>query len=391
MTKLGCVANITKLAGFEHTKYIQGNCSHIRKNDDYIPLFIGKTVRNGQIDFNFDWYIPLSLSQTLPRSQLRKKCIVLPYVGSVGDLAIFNGKYLGHLGSNIAKIELNDSEKYTTEFVYYFLKSPYGQKKLLKDIQGGVQKNITMEAIRNVELPDTSIEDQIKISSILIRIDNQIKKNNDLVQKLQVLAQATFNRFFSSENNLISLVDFPYIKVIKPGIIKFDGKKHYIATAEITGEEFNYNAPLIEYESRENRANMQPTSNSVWFAKMKNSIKHIYVTCYDKLIKQNYIFSTRFCGITCEEFAFEYMINYLNLSYFEKKKDITSHGATMEGINNEDLKSFKIHLPTKDKLVLFHNKSEEIYYEISRIRQVTFQLNCLKKKLLPLLINSQLQ
>lgn len=204
------------------------------------------------------------------------------------------------------------------------------------------------------------------------------------------MAHTIFNRFFYSESNLISLVDFPYIQIIKPGIIKFDDKKHYIATAEIEGEQFNYNAPLIEYESRENRANMQPISDSVWFAKMKNSIKHIYVTQNDKTINQNYIFSTGFCGIKCDEFTFEYMVNYLNLSYFEKKKDITSHGATMEGINNDDLKSFKIHLPTKDKLILFHNKTNEIYFEISRIRQVTFQLTCLKNKLLPLLINQQL-
>lgn len=211
------------------------------------------------------------------------------------------------------------------------------------------------------------------------------------MQLLQVLGQAIFNCLFYSESNLTSLVDFPYIQIIKPGIIKFDDKKHYIATAEIEGEQFNYNAPLIEYETRENRANMQPISNSVWFAKMKNSIKHIYVAQNDKIINLNYIFSTGFCGIKCEEFSFEYMINYLNLPYFEKKKDITSHGSTMEGINNEDLKSFKIHLPTKDKLILFHNKTKEIYYEISKIRQVTFQLTCLKDKLLPLLINGQLK
>ena len=313
--------------------------------------------------------------------------IIYTRTGQIG-LAFrgFNG--VVHNNSFIISL-LND--KLDKDFLFTILNSNFVKKQALTMAKNSVQPDLTHSMFKSIQIPLYDINTQKKIAKILISIESQLERNNVIVKRLQVLAQATFNRFFSSENNLISLVDFPYIKVIKPGIIKFDGKKHYIATAEITGEEFNYNAPLIEYESRENRANMQPTSNSVWFAKMKNSIKHIYVTCYDKLIKQNYIFSTGFCGITCEEFAFEYMINYLNLSYFEKKKDITSHGATMEGINNEDLKSFKIHLPTKDKLVLFHNKSKEIYYEISRIRQVTFQLNCLKKKLLPLLINSQLQ
>ena len=137
-----------------------------------------------------DWYIPLSLSEALPRSQLRKKCIVLPYVGSVGDLAIYDGSYPAHLGSNIAKIEEIDETKYLIEFIYFYLKSPIGQKKLLRDIQGGVQKNITMEAIRNIELPNIALREQRKIVSILSPIDGQIKRNNDMVHKLQCFKPA---------------------------------------------------------------------------------------------------------------------------------------------------------------------------------------------------------
>ena len=187
------------------------------------------------------------------------------------------------------------------------------------------------------------------------------------------------------------MVNFPYIQILKPGIAKFEGEKNYVATAEVEGEKLNYNAPLIEYDTRENRANMQPISSSVWFAKLKNSIKRIYVSSQDEFIIKNYIFSTGFCGIKCENIAFEYMINYLNLPYFEKEKDILSHGATMEGVNNEDLKSFKIHLPSKEKLVVFHNKTSDLHCQIAKINQITYQLSCLKEKLLPLLINGQLQ
>lgn len=69
--KLGEISYITKLAGFEHTKYIQGNCSHTKK-DGFIPLFIGKTVRDGHIDKNFDWYIDKKISDSLERSKLTK-------------------------------------------------------------------------------------------------------------------------------------------------------------------------------------------------------------------------------------------------------------------------------------------------------------------------------
>lgn len=204
------------------------------------------------------------------------------------------------------------------------------------------------------------------------------------------MSQAIFNRFFASENNFVSLVDFPYIQILKPGIRIFENAKHYIATAEVEGKKLNFDSPLIEYETRENRANMQPIKNSVWFAKLKKSIKHIYVSEQDNYLINNYIFSTGFCGIKCEDIAFEYMINYLNLPYFENLKDILSHGATQEGINNEDLKSFKINLPSKEILVKFHKETKEIHKHISRINRNTYRLEVLKRKILPLLINQQL-
>lgn len=204
------------------------------------------------------------------------------------------------------------------------------------------------------------------------------------------MSQGIFNKFFINETDYISLLDFPYIQIIKSGIDMFKGNKYYIATAEVDNDKVNYNAPLIEYETRENRANMQPVKNSVWFAKMKNSIKHIYVSDVDSMFCSNYIFSTGFVGIKCEDNAFEYLIDFINTPYFEMKKDILSHGATMEGVNNEDLKSIQIPLPSKDRLIDFHNKVKELHYQITMLNEQTFKLNNLKEKLLPLLINQQL-
>ncbi|MBR4323965.1 MAG: restriction endonuclease subunit S [Bacteroidales bacterium] len=194
--KLGEIAFVTKLAGFEHTKYIQGNCVHNKIDDTYIPLFIGKTIRNGKIDKNFDWYISKDIAYQLSRSFLKKKCLVLPYVGSLGDLAIFDGTYEALLGSNVAKIELNADCGYIEEFVYYFLKSPYGQSVLLKDEQGGVQKNITMESIRNVVLPSIDISIQRRIASVLSSLDSKISLNRRINSKLETIAKRLYDYWF---------------------------------------------------------------------------------------------------------------------------------------------------------------------------------------------------
>lgn len=294
------------------------------------------------------------------------------------------------LGYHCALIKPNAS-LINSKFLNAYIQSPFVRKYYEFNASGSGQRyTLTIDTIADTPIYLPTYDIQLKIGNLLSGIDRQIERNNAIVKRLQVLSHAIFNRYFSSETETVSLVDFPYIRMIKPGITKFEGKKYYIATAEVEGEIINYNSPLIEFETRENRANMQPIQNSVWFAKMKNSIKHIYVSQKDKALMSDYVFSTGFCGIKCDDIAFEYMINYVNLPYFEKEKDILSHGATMESITNEDLKSFKIHLPSKEKLCGFHNKTYAIHCYISEINYVIHQLSCLKEKLLPLLINQQL-
>lgn len=242
-----------------------------------------------------------------------------------------------------------------------------------------------------MNFPITVTKNYKKVGELIINLNKQIERNNAMVHKLQVMGQGIFNKFFSNENTFISLLKFPYIRIIKPGIDKFKNNKKYVATAEVDKDKMNLDSPIINFETRENRANMQPVKNSVWFAKLKNSIKHIFVSENDNLLINNYIFSTGFCGLQCENFVFEYMINYVNNKYFEKRKDDLSHGATMEGINNDNLNSFIIALPKKEKLELFHNKTKKIYLQISKIINFNYRLSNLKNKLLPLLINGQIE
>ena len=99
--KIKNIAFVTKLAGFEYTNYIADNlCSK------GIPLFKGKNVQNGKILYEFEAYIPESVSDFLERSQVTKKCLLTPYVGTIGNIGIHSrvGKY--HLGSNVGKIEI---------------------------------------------------------------------------------------------------------------------------------------------------------------------------------------------------------------------------------------------------------------------------------------------
>ena len=155
------IAFVTKLAGFEYTKYIADNLV-----TDGIPLFKGKNVQNGKLVFSFESYIPESISDELPRSQIAKKCLLTPYVGTIGNIAIFDGSFKAHLGSNVGKIELLNSDTQTfvlEEYVLWYLKSTYGYAELTKHKKATAQESISIDAIRNVIIAIPPIEEQCRI------------------------------------------------------------------------------------------------------------------------------------------------------------------------------------------------------------------------------------
>ena len=176
-------------------------------------------------------------------------------------------------------------------------------------------------------------------------------------------------------------------KIIKPGVDDFE-QKTYLATADVSGTDIGIGS-IIDYETRESRANMQPTQNSVWFAKMKNSIKHLYLNRQmDGLIK-NSILSTGFCGLQCTEQSFEYMASVIGYSYFETIKDTLAHGATQEAVNNDDLDNICIVIPSKRILSAYHDVTQSIYSQISKNICENQELTKLRDWLLPMLMNGQ--
>ena len=177
--------------------------------------------------------------------------------------------------------------------------------------------------------------------------------------------------------------------IIKPGVTPFTTKT-YLATAEVNGTSISTgNGNTVDFETRESRANMQPTENSVWFAKMKKSIKHLYLNPAMKPLIEESILSTGFCGLQCSEYSFEYIASFIEHSYFETLKDTLAHGATQEAVNNDDLAGIALVIPSDEVLRLYHERTKGIYTQMSKNICENQELICLRDWLLPMLMNGQ--
>lgn len=192
---LSDVANITKLAGFEYTKYIKPNLK-----DNGIPLFKAKNIHNGEINYQFENFITEEQSDNLIRSQLNKKCLLTPYVGSIGNVAIFPGTFKAHLGSNVGKIELLGFNKLSLleEFVMEYLKSPQGYIQLTKHLKSTAQPSISITALREVILPIPPLVEQKRIVAKIDQLMPLVDEYAEAYDKLKKLDDGFNDKFKQS-------------------------------------------------------------------------------------------------------------------------------------------------------------------------------------------------
>ena len=91
---------------------------------------------------------------------------------------------------------LSNFEGLNQYFLSYWLKSSIGQNVLESVMIGSAQKALTIEAVRDLRIPDINIENQGTIASVLGALDNKIENNRQMNETLEAIAQVIFKSWF---------------------------------------------------------------------------------------------------------------------------------------------------------------------------------------------------
>ena len=366
----------------------------IKKNGQF-PIFTGYLISGFYDESNVN-------GETL--------IVVARGVGGTGDVKLTSGScFLTNLSIQLKNNELIVTNKY----LYYYFKI----KNLRYLDSGSAQSQITINDLKRVTVHIPSIENQNKIVKILSDIDKKIELNNEINNNLFEITKQLYKRWFidfefpnekgnsyksdggkmvASELGMIPenwevgfIDDGKLTKIIKSGVAKFEKEKKYIATADVektTMKSFTF----IDYNSKPSRANMTPIPNSIWFAKMQDSVKNMMVASYMNDILDNYIFSTGFMGVECLKNSIFYIWNYINSDVFSSLKNNLSTGTLMAGISNTTIVGCKYVIPTEIILNLFNNEMQKINELIYNNEQENIVLEKLRDTLLPKLMNGEI-
>ena len=160
-SRLGDIFFVTKLAGFEYTKFFT---KEALSASNPIPIVRAQNVRMGFFEENKNEAISELLSSQLERSALNKKCLLMTFIGAgIGDTCIFPAERKNHLAPNVAKIEpLDDS--ISLDYAVFALMSPCGQRGVNAIKKSTAQPSLSMETIRKLLIPIPSLNEQKRIS-----------------------------------------------------------------------------------------------------------------------------------------------------------------------------------------------------------------------------------
>lgn len=199
--KLSDISNVTKLAGFEFTKYVR------YQESGKIIALRGLNVKNGKLVLDEVKYIDDSDFSKLNRSKLYKNDILLTYVGTVGELAIVpeNDKY--YLAPNVARIRLQDHVN--SIFVCQMMNDSNFYNRIISPlIATSSQPALSMENVRKFQLLMPDYQEQEKIGSFFKQLDDTIALHQRKLDLLKEQKKGYLQKMFPKNGSKIPELRF---------------------------------------------------------------------------------------------------------------------------------------------------------------------------------------
>lgn len=198
--KLGDIAKVTKLAGFEFTKYI--NYSSKGK----ILAIRGLNIKDGKFNLQDVKYIDNSDFNKLTRSKLRQDDILFTYVGTIGNSAIVPAGVKWYLAPNVCLIR---TQTENAKFISHLIQSDkFQHQEIPKWITTSSQPALSMENIRKFSIILPTISEQLKISNLVSIIDTIITLQQRKLDLLKQFKKGLLQKMFADKDSKRPVLQF---------------------------------------------------------------------------------------------------------------------------------------------------------------------------------------
>ena len=200
--KLGDIADVTKLAGFEFTEHV------VYSDEGNIIALRGLNIKNGQLILDDVKYIDGSNFSKLSRSKLFIDDIMFTYVGTVGEVAIIKENDRFYLAPNVSRIRVKSDD--SPKFISHYMRTDnFKNKVIFPLIATSSQPALSMENIRKftINIP-ISREEQDCLAKYFDSLDRLITLHQQKITLLTKLKKAMLEKMFPKKGAVIPEIRF---------------------------------------------------------------------------------------------------------------------------------------------------------------------------------------
>lgn len=375
--RLDEIADVTKLAGFEFTKYME------YVDDGEIIAIRALNLKEGRLVLDDVKRITKNVSEKLPRSQLHKYDIVLSYTGTIGEAAqiMEEGKY--HLAPNVAKV-VPKCDVVDPRYLFHYICSREFKQQMKNYAHGSTQPTVPMATIRELTVPVYDYETEKKIANILTSISDKIEKNMEVNENLADQIQAIYSNEFEPTTHTPSgvLADICSYSADKIPVSELSVST-YFSTENMQPNKMGSvdatSLPSIVQTTRCHKGDVLISNIRPYFKKI------VYVTddscgCSTDVL----------CFVPKEDQYSAFLFGTLYMDRFFDYMVAGSKGTKMPRGDKQQIMNYPVVLPDKESLDLFNGLIAPMLDQIATKRTESNRLAALRDALLPKLMSGEL-
>ena len=200
--KLGDIADVTKLAGFEFTEHV------VYSDEGNVIALRGLNIKNGQLILDDVKYIDGSNFSKLSRSKLFIDDIMFTYVGTVGEVAIIKENDRFYLAPNVSRIRVKSDD--SPKFISHYMRTDnFKNKVIFPLIATSSQPALSMENIRKftINIP-TSREEQDCLAKYFDSLDHLITLHQRKCEQTKNLKKYMLQKMFPQNGAKVPEIRF---------------------------------------------------------------------------------------------------------------------------------------------------------------------------------------
>ncbi len=166
--------------------------------DDGVPFLRSECVAENGFILSGLSYITEKANSYLRRSEVRAGDILITITGNVGRVVIYPS-FLpgGNINQHIARVRIINFEELDSIYAAYILNSQIYKDYYLKITTGLAYPQISLEQVRDSEIPCPPLAQQQKIAKILSTVDKLIEKTQTLIDKYTAIKQGMMADLFT--------------------------------------------------------------------------------------------------------------------------------------------------------------------------------------------------